>query len=47
MQTSHEAPGKNGIPADLLEQGGEFLTQTQILHQFICKTWNEKQMPCD
>jgi flagellar basal body rod protein FlgG len=34
MKISHKAPGKDGIPAQRLGQGGAILTQT--LHQLIC-----------
>jgi hypothetical protein len=45
MQESHKAPGKDGIPAELLKQGGESLTLT--LHQLMCKIWNDAEMHCD
>jgi hypothetical protein len=45
MQKSRKAPDEDGIPAELLKQGGESLTET--MHQFICKIWNEEEMPSD
>jgi sorting nexin-29 len=44
MQKPHKAPGKHGIPAELLKQG-ESLMQT--LHRLVCKIWNEDEVPCD
>jgi hypothetical protein len=44
MQKSHKAPGKDGIPPELLKQGGEFLTPT--LNHFMCKIWNKAEMHC-
>jgi hypothetical protein len=45
LRKSHKAPGKDGIPAELLKQGGESLTQT--LHLLICKIWSAEEMPSD
>lgn len=45
MQKSLKAPGKDGIPAELLKHGGESLMQT--LPRLIWKIWNEEGMPRD
>jgi hypothetical protein len=45
IKKSHKAPGKDGIPAELMKQEGESLTPT--LHQLMCKIWNDAEVHCD
>jgi hypothetical protein len=45
VQKSYKAPGKDGIPTELLKQGAKSFKET--LHQLICKIWNEDEMLCD
>jgi hypothetical protein len=40
---NNKAPGTDGIPAELLKNGGPYLTQK--LYNIIHRIWEEKQMP--
>lgn len=42
---NHKSPGTDGIPAELIKYGGEYLEN--IVHRIVTEVWDGESMPCE